>query len=104
MKPIVYLAAFRRGDFNLETVVPDEPISLPAGEKQSTKWISNYDDQFRGMIPVREALAESSNAVAIWLTGQIGIASVLGTSRSLGVKTQLQPVCRDGVGASEVNC
>jgi len=103
MKPIVYLAAFRRGDFNLETVVPDEPISLPAGEKQSTKWISNYDDQFRGMIPVREALAESSNAVAIWLTGQIGIASVLGTSRSLGVKTQLQPYVATALGASEVN-
>jgi membrane peptidoglycan carboxypeptidase len=27
MKPIVYLAAFRRGDFTLETLVPDEPIS-----------------------------------------------------------------------------
>jgi penicillin-binding protein 1A len=103
MKPMVYLAAFRRGDFNLETVVPDEPISLPDGEKQSTKWISNYDDQFRGMIPVREALAESSNAVAIWLTGQIGIASVLGTSRSLGVKTQLQPYVATALGASEVN-
>jgi len=84
-------------------VVPDEPISLPDGEKQSTKWISNYDEQFRGMIPVREALAESSNAVAIWLTGQIGIASVLGTSRSLGVKTQLQPYVATALGASEVN-
>jgi penicillin-binding protein 1A len=25
MKPIVYLAAFRRGGFTLETLVPDEP-------------------------------------------------------------------------------
>jgi penicillin-binding protein 1A len=103
MKPIVYLAAFRQGGFNLETVVPDEPIGVPDGEKQSTKWISNYDEQFRGMIPVREALAESRNAVAIWLTGQIGIASVLGTSRSLGVKTRLQPYATTALGASEVN-
>jgi len=103
MKPMVYLAAFRQGGFNLETVVPDEPIGVLDGEKQSTKWISNYDEQFRGMIPVREALAESRNAVAIWLTGQIGIASVLGTSRSLGVKTRLQPYATTALGASEVN-
>ena len=103
MKPMVYLAAFRRGGFNLETVVPDEPIGVPDGAKQNTKWISNYDDEFKGMIPLREALAESRNAVAIWLTGQIGIASVLGTSRSLGVKTRLQPYATTALGASEVN-
>ena len=82
MKPMVYLAAFRQGGVNLETMVPDEPIGVPDAEKQSTKWISNYDEQFRGMIPVREALAESRNTVAIWLTEQIGIGSVLRTSQS----------------------
>ncbi len=103
MKPFAYLAAFRQGTFDLETMVPDQPISVPDGVQRSAKWISNYDEQFRGMIPVREALAESSNTVAIWLTGQIGIASVLGTSRSLGVKTRLQPYATTALGASEVN-
>ena len=103
MKPFAYLAAFRQGRFNLETLVPDEPIGVPDGEKQSTKWIANYDEQFKGMIPIREALAESRNTVAIWLTGQIGIASVLGTSRSLGVKTRMQPYTTTALGASEVN-
>jgi membrane carboxypeptidase/penicillin-binding protein len=103
MKPFAYLAAFRQGTFDLETVVPDEPIGVPDGATQDTKWISNYDEQFRGMIPVREALAESRNTVAIWLTGQIGIARVLGTSRSLGVKTRLQPYATTALGASEVN-
>ena len=37
-------------------------------------------------MPMREALAESRNAVAIWLTGQIGIDAVLRTSRALGVR------------------
>jgi membrane peptidoglycan carboxypeptidase len=45
MKPIVYLAAFREGTFNLDTVVPDEPISVPNGREQDVKWISNYDGQ-----------------------------------------------------------
>jgi penicillin-binding protein 1A len=103
MKPMVYLAAFRQGGVNLETVVPDEAIGVPDAEKQSTKWISNYDEQFRGMIPVREALAESRNTVAIWLTEQIGIGSVLRTSQTLGIQTRLQPYPTTALGASEVN-
>jgi penicillin-binding protein 1A len=103
MKPIVYLAAFQLGIFNLDTMVPDEPISVPDGEKQSTKWISNYDGQFKGMIPLREALAESRNAVAIWITEQIGITGILRTARSLGVQTPLEPYATTALGASEVN-
>jgi penicillin-binding protein 1A len=103
MKPLVYLAAFREGLFNLDTLVPDEPISVPDGGTQRVKWISNYDGQFKGMIPVREALAESRNAVAIWITAQIGIDNVLRTSRNLGVQTPLQPYPTTALGASEVN-
>jgi len=103
MKPIVYLAAFRRGDFTLETLVPDEPISVPDGRVDGRKWISNYDGRFKGLIPIREALAESRNAVAIWITSQIGIDAILQTSRSLGVQTPLQRYATTALGASEVN-
>lgn len=102
MKPIVYLAAFRNGDFNLDTTVPDEPISVP-DSTGDPKWISNYDGIFKGNIPVREALAESRNAVAIWMTQQIGIESVIRTARSLGVQTPLHPYPTTALGASEVN-
>ncbi|HYW42621.1 MAG TPA: transglycosylase domain-containing protein [Bryobacteraceae bacterium] len=103
MKPIVYLAAFREGTFNLDTVVPDEPISVANGLDQEVKWISNYDGQFKGMIPLRMALAESRNTVAIWITEQIGVASVLKTARSLGIRTPLHPYATTALGASEVN-
>ena len=102
MKPIVYLAAFREGTFNLATVVPDEPISVANGREQDVKWISNYDGEFEGMIPVRMALAESRNAVAIWITGQIGVSNVLDTARSLGIQTPLRPYVTTALGASEV--
>jgi penicillin-binding protein 1A len=103
MKPIVYLAAFRQGGFTLETLVPDEPISVPTGRTTPPKWIANYDGLFKGLIPLREALAESRNAAAIWLTGQIGIDAVLRTSRSLGVQTPLHRYATTALGASEVN-
>jgi len=103
MKPIVYLAAFRQGTFDLNTMVLDEPISVPDEGKQSTKWISNYDGQFKGLIPLREALAESRNTVPIWITEQIGISSILRLAQILGVKTTLQPYATTALGASEVN-
>ncbi len=103
MKPMVYLAAFRQGGFTLETLVPDEPISVSNGAARPPKWISNYDGRFKGLIPIRQALAESRNAVAIWMTTQIGIDTVLRTSRSLGVRTPLERYPTTALGASEMN-
>ena len=72
MKPLVYLAAFESG-LDLDTTVPDEPIEVPLGSDGGIKWIANYDNQFKGPIPMRQALAESRNAVAVWITREIGV-------------------------------
>ncbi len=103
MKPIVYLAAFREGIFNLGSMIPDKPICVPDGGKQTAKCIANYDGQFKGLIPVREALAESRNAATIWITEQIGISSILWTSEILGVQTRLRRYATTALGASEMN-
>jgi len=102
MKPIVYLAAFREGAIDLDTRVPDEPISVSTYRNQPLKWISNFDGEFKGIIPVRQALAESRNAVAIWIVQQIGISSVLRTARDVGIRTSLHPYDTTALGASEV--
>jgi penicillin-binding protein 1A len=101
MKPLVYLAAFR-GGLDLDTTVPDEPISVPMGTDDEVKWIANYDNRFEGPIPVRRALAESRNAVAVWITREIGISKVIRTARELGIRTPLQPYASTALGASEV--
>lgn len=100
MKPFAYLAAFRHGHFTLDSVVPDLPVSVPDG--LTRKWIANYDGRFKGDIPIRAALAESRNAVAIWLTQRIGVDAVLRTSRSLGIRTPLRRYTVTALGASEV--
>jgi penicillin-binding protein 1A len=102
MKPIVYLAAFRGGEFDLESMVPDSPISVPDGN-EDVKWIANYDGQFKGLIPARQALAESRNAAAIWIGGRIGIDSILRTARRLGVVTPLHRYPTTALGASEMS-
>jgi penicillin-binding protein 1A len=103
MKPIVYLAAFQKGSFNLESLAFDEPISVTDGEEQTMKWISNYDGRFKGVISFRRALAESRNTVAIWITKQIGIARILKTAQNLGIRTHLRSYVATALGASEVN-
>ncbi|MDI6743218.1 MAG: transglycosylase domain-containing protein [Smithella sp.] len=103
MKPLVYLAAFQHGKFNLDTLVPDRPIGVRDSGEQSTKWISNYDNEFQGVIPLRKALAESRNAVAVWVSQRIGIDSILQVSRSVGIQTPLKPYPSTALGASEVN-
>jgi penicillin-binding protein 1A len=100
-KPMVYLAAFHEG-LDLDTTVPDEPIQVPMGGNGTVKWIANYDNRFKGPIPVRQALAESRNAVAVWIAREVGIAEVNRTARELGIRTPLNPYISTALGASEV--
>ncbi len=100
-KPLVYLAAFRQG-LGLDTPVPDEPIDVPMGANRGVKWIANYDNQFKGLMPIRQALAESRNTVAVWIARKIGLANVTRTARELGINSPLQPYISTALGASEV--
>ncbi len=102
MKPIVYLAAFRRGQVDLDSLVLDEPISVADGANEP-KWIANYDGRFKGPIAARRALAESRNAAAMWIGSQVGLDRILRTARDLGIATVLQRYPTTVLGASEVN-
>jgi penicillin-binding protein 1A len=66
------------------------------------KWIANYDNRFKGPIPVRQALAESRNAVAVWIAREIGMDEVNRTARELGIRTPLNHYISTALGASEV--
>jgi penicillin-binding protein 1A len=103
MKPIVYLAAFSDGALDLDTVVPDEPISVSNGLGRPRKWIFELRRPLQGIDSVRIALAESRNAVAIWIVEQIGIDRVLRTAKSLDVRTPLARFPTTALGASEMS-
>ncbi len=101
IKPVVYLAAFRMG-LDLDTIVPDEPIEVSRGANRPGKQIANYDNQYRGPMPLRQALAESRNAATVWIAREIGPDKVVRTARELGIRTPLQPYLATALGASEV--
>jgi penicillin-binding protein 1A len=100
MKPVVYLAALRAA-FTLDSVIPDEPLAVPAGAG-TVKAISNYDGRYLGPISLRAALALSRNAAAVWLARAVGMDGVLRSARSLGIRTPLRPHLSTALGASEL--
>jgi penicillin-binding protein 1A len=100
-KPIVYLAAFRIG-LRLDSMVPDQPIGVATDTEGGVQWIANYDNQFRGPISARQALAESRNTAAVWIALAVGLDHMIGTARDLGIHTSLRRDVSTALGASEV--
>ena len=98
-KPIVYLAAFRRG-VGLDSTVVDEPIRM--GDGAEAHWVSNYDGQFNGPMPARQALAESRNTVAVHLALEVGLGEMRRVARELGITSPIPPFPSTALGASEV--
>ncbi|MDR0528432.1 MAG: PBP1A family penicillin-binding protein [Zoogloeaceae bacterium] len=71
-KPFIYSAALERG-FSPGSIVPDEPIVIPAEVTGGQEWRpKNYDGTFDGPMKLRAALAKSKNMVSIYLLQNIG--------------------------------
>ena len=83
-KLFVYLAAFRAG-LTPETPVDDTPIRLGNWQPR------NYGDSYRGPITLREAVARSSNSVAVQISERVGRDNVIRAARDLGITTPLRP-------------
>jgi len=95
-KPFVYLAAFRAG-YTPETPVNDAPVRLGPWQPR------NYGDSYRGRITLREAVAQSSNSVAVQVQERIGRDNVIRAARDLGLTTALRPDPSLALGSSGVS-
>jgi len=98
-KPIVYLAALEKG-FTPDSMVEDTPISFDTG--QGVYAPQNYNKTFSGSIPMRRALEQSINVVAIKLTNLIGPQNVVRVARQLGVKSPLPAYLSLPLGINEM--
>jgi membrane carboxypeptidase/penicillin-binding protein len=100
MKIFVYTAAIEAG-FTPDTVVPDTPVSytLGPGDVFTPK---NSDGGFMGAIPLRTALAQSRNVVAVKLLTMVGPERVIEYAYRMGIKEKLEPVLSLALGACVV--
>ncbi|MEN9621621.1 MAG: hypothetical protein RLZZ67_55 [Candidatus Parcubacteria bacterium] len=96
MKPIIYAEAFNKG-YTPETVLFDLQTSFsttcdlegkpldPEGDPKQCYMPGNYDDNFRGPITLRDALAQSINIPAIKTLYLAGIKNSITLAKNMGI-------------------
>jgi penicillin-binding protein 1A len=94
-KPFVYLAALEAG-LRPDSLVDDAPIRIGGWQP------ANYTPGFKGLVPARDALAESINTAAVRVLDYAGIERVRKLAKRVGMTEQLQPDLSLALGTSEV--
>lgn len=100
-KPIIYAAAVERG-YGPNSILYDEPLSLPGGRPGQVWSPQNYDHTYSGPITLATALARSRNVPAVRMMMALGVPAVAQMARTLGITSPIYPNYSSALGASEV--
>jgi len=85
LKPFLYAAAMDEGLIIPESVLPDVPTNYGGFTPY------NAGGGFAGVVRVREALARSLNAPAVYLLNQLGVREFFGFLQAAGLNLTRQP-------------
>lgn len=100
-KPVIYLTALETLPITPETIYEDKPVTFTIDKTQS--WSpKNFDEEFQGHVPLREALAKSINTIAAQLINQAGPRKVVETAARMGITTPLHPHLSLSLGSEGV--
>jgi len=94
-KLFVYLAALESG-ISPNSWVVDRPV------KYGNWSPKNYNGRYLGDLRLREAFFRSVNTVAVKLTKQVGVGSVIKMAKRLGITEPLEPNLSLSLGTSEI--
>jgi penicillin-binding protein 1A len=98
-KPFVYAAALDMG-YTMNSTVEDAPICLYV--KGSGDWCpENYEDGYRGIIPLTEALANSINTATVRVSQAVGLDAVRQVANDFGFHSSLAEGPALALGVSE---
>ena len=98
-KPFVYAAAMDLG-YTPADYVEDTPLTIDI--PGSGPWTpSNYDKEFKGMITISQALAESRNIPAVRISEAVGRDVVRQVANDFGIQSDLAAGPALALGASE---
>lgn len=86
LQPFVYLQGFL-GSYTPATMVYDVPNNYPGAEQGLIYTFGNPDDQFRGVLNLREAMGAWLVPPAASIAHQRGMTGILRTAHQLGLNT-----------------
>ncbi len=101
-KPIVYTTALSEKLIAPNTILVDEPISLPGPDPQHPWMPENFDKKYMGPITMRTALALSRNVIEVKLAKMVGIKAIQNTARLMGIKAPLADDLSISLGSSAI--
>ncbi len=102
LKPFIYMSAFEKG-YTPDTIVFDTPTEFSTRSELCPTVVNfsnnnpacfhpeNFDNQFRGPVPLRKALALSLNIPAVKVLYLAGLSTVIPRVQSLGLTTLTDP-------------
>lgn len=98
-KPFVYAAALDLG-YNMNTIVDDSPVCIYVAG--SGDWCpKNYDPDFRGLMPMYVALANSINTATVRVSQMAGLDAVRQVATQFGFASKLAEGPAMALGVSE---
>ncbi|MBW1670608.1 MAG: PBP1A family penicillin-binding protein [Deltaproteobacteria bacterium] len=101
-KAIIYSTALYNGLVAPNTIVVDEPISLPGADSQTMWEPENFDKTYMGPITIRTALIYSRNIISVKIARVIGLTSIHDMAGRMGIETPLANNLSISLGSSEV--
>lgn len=103
-KPFVYATAIEQLGMSPCDSIIDSPFMIHKGRHNVTEdWEpKNSDRQYRGMVTLRRALANSINTVSAKLMDKVGPEAVVALTKKLGVKSDIPIQPSIALGAVEI--
>ncbi len=86
-KPFVYTTAIKK-NYSPATVINDMPIPVESSRGTAKAiWPTNFEDEYRGFVTLRTALANSINVAAVKMIQKVGVAETIETAEAMGIQT-----------------
>ena len=103
-KPFVYATAIEQLNMSPCDSIIDSPFMIHKGRHHVTEdWEpKNSDNEYRGMITLKKALANSINTVSAKLIDKVGPEAVVELTHKLGVKSEIPAQPSIALGAVEI--
>jgi penicillin-binding protein 1A len=103
-KPFVYATAIEQLNMSPCDSIIDSPFMIHKGRHHVTEdWEpKNSDNEYRGMVTLKKALANSINTVSAKLIDKVGPEAVVELTHKLGVKSEIPAQPSIALGAVEV--